>query len=65
MVKCPHCNQSHYRMGITTTTLVYYPPIYKDGININPDKNEYRTRCECLHCGKVFYVVNGGVVKDE
>lgn len=65
MIKCPYCGKSHYRMGGTTMSLVYYPPIYKDGVNINPDKNEYRTQCQCLHCGKVFYVVNGEVVKGD
>jgi hypothetical protein len=37
-----------------TSTCVYYPPIYKDGVNINPDRNTCTTHCTCLNCGKEF-----------
>ena len=39
MIKCPNCGKSYYKVKYSTVTAVYYPPIYKDGVNINPDKN--------------------------
>lgn len=53
-VQCPFCGKSYYMENYTTTTAVYYPPIYKDGININPDRNQSTTYCTCLNCGKEF-----------
>ena len=54
-VKCPHCGASHYMEGSSMSTCVYYPPIWKDGVNVNPDRNTTRTHCKCLECGKEFY----------
>ena len=53
-VKCPNCGESYYEELYSTRTCVYYPPIYKDGININPDRNTSTTNCHCLNCGKDF-----------
>lgn len=52
--KCPHCGASYYQELYVTTTAVYYPPIYKDGVNINPDRNTSTTFCLCLNCNKEF-----------
>lgn len=51
---CPHCGASYYQELYSMTTAVYYPPIYKDGVNINPDRNISTTRCHCLNCDKDF-----------
>lgn len=51
---CPYCGDSCYREDYSTTTAMYYPPIYKDGININPDRNKTTTNCTCMNCGKEF-----------
>lgn len=51
---CPHCGESYYIENYSTTTALYYPPIYKDGVNINPDRNTTTTYCTCLNCGKEF-----------
>jgi len=51
---CPHCGESYYMEKYRTRTAVYYPPIYKDGVNINPDKNVTTVACECMNCGKEF-----------
>lgn len=51
---CPHCGDSYYRELYTTTTLAYCPPIYKDGENINTDKNKGTTHCLCRNCNKEF-----------
>ena len=51
---CPYCGKSYYRTGGILTTCVYYPPIYKDGVNINPDGNITTTICLCLNCGENF-----------
>ena len=50
--KCPHCGESYYTPGVSCTTAVYYPPIYKDGVNINPDRNKVTTTYNCCACGK-------------
>ena len=55
-VKCPHCGESYYTELYSTSTAVYYPPIYKDGVNINPDMNESITYCKCLNCHKEFTI---------
>lgn len=52
--KCPHCGKSYYTELYGTSTAVYYQPIYKNGVNINPDRNQTTTVCECLNCGKTF-----------
>lgn len=52
--KCPHCGESYYTELYSDSTAVYYPPIYKNGVNINPDRNQITTTCRCLNCGKEF-----------
>ena len=52
--KCPHCGQSYYTELYSCSTALYYPPVYKDGVNINPDRNQTTTLCKCLNCGKEF-----------
>lgn len=37
-----------------TQTAMYFPPIYKDGVNINPDRNITTCVCQCLTCGAIF-----------
>lgn len=51
---CPHCGESYYMEKYSTRTCAYYPPIYKDGVNINPDRNKTTTHCTCMNCGKEF-----------
>lgn len=51
---CPHCGESYYMENYSMTTAVYYPPIYKNGVNINPDRNTTTTHCTCMNCGKNF-----------
>ena len=51
---CPHCGESYYMENYSTTTAMYYIPIYKDGVNINPDRNKTTTHCTCINCGKEF-----------
>lgn len=52
--KCPRCGASHYRVGPSSMTCVYYAPVYKDGVNINPDRNKSTTQYECCNCGHVW-----------
>lgn len=54
MIKCPNCGKSYYMEKYTTCTAMYYPPVYKDGVNINPDRNISTTVCVCLECQNVF-----------
>lgn len=53
-IKCPHCGARYFTISETYTTAVYYPPIYKDGVNINPDQNKSTTKYHCLHCDKYW-----------
>lgn len=53
-IKCPYCGESYYMEAYSITTCVYYPPIYKNGVNINPDRNTKTTQCHCQNCGKNF-----------
>lgn len=55
-IKCPHCGESYYTIKESLSTCVYYPPIIKDGVNINPDRNTITTCCECLNCHKEFTI---------
>ena len=52
--RCPECGQSYYMVKYGTTTCMYFPPIYKDGVNINPDRNHTTKHCTCLNCGTEF-----------
>lgn len=52
--RCPHCGESYYIELYSECTAVYYPPIYKDGVNINPDKNKSTTHYKCMNCRKEF-----------
>ena len=54
LTRCPHCGESYYMENYSECTAVYYPPIYKDGVNINPDRNTTTTHCTCMNCGKNF-----------
>ena len=53
-IKCPSCGASYFTERYSTTTSIYYPPIYKDGININPVRNTTTTVCQCLNCQTSF-----------
>lgn len=52
--KCPYCGESYYTELYSISTLVYYPPVYKNEVNINPDRNKSCTTCRCLNCGNEF-----------
>lgn len=54
IIHCPHCGKSFYEELYSTRTALYYPPIYKDGVNINTDCNKSTTYCRCLNCGEDF-----------
>lgn len=50
-IKCPKCGAKYFEVGPSTSTLVYYPTIIKDGVNINPDCNKSVTTYTCCECG--------------
>lgn len=52
--KCPHCGYSYYQHLYSTSTLVNYVPVYKDGVLINNNPNKTTNYCRCLNCGKDF-----------
>lgn len=58
---CPYCGENYYIVEPTISTLLYYVPIYKDGVNINPDRNIHTTRCQCLNCNKHFIISGNDV----
>ena len=55
-IKCPHCGASYYMENGGISTCVYYPPIWKDGVNINPDRNTSTIYYKCLNCGEEFTI---------
>lgn len=61
MYKCPYCGESYYEEGVSIITNLCYPPIYKNGVNINPDRNMSTTTCYCLNCSKEFYICGNDV----
>lgn len=48
---CPKCGKCYYTIGMSYSTCAYYPPIIKNGVNINPDRNIHTTEYHCLECG--------------
>jgi hypothetical protein len=51
----PGCMRDDCMVTITyqTRTLAYYPHVHnKDGINMNPDRNQTTEEVRCLSCGK-------------
>ncbi len=63
-IKCPYCGASHYTLGTTIVSCVYYPPVVQDGRMIVNDHNYSRTECNCLECGRVFHIVSGNKVEE-
>lgn len=53
---CPHCGASYYTELYSTSTAVYYPPVYKNGVNINSNQNQTTTLYKCMACGKKFSI---------
>lgn len=61
LIKCPNCGESYYTERYTTSTAMYFPPVWKNGVNLNPDRNIHTTYCTCMNCHKEFsYSTNGG-----
>jgi len=56
---CPNCGESHFTDDAGYTTLLYFQPIWKDGKNINPDKNITTFNRHCLACGKLYCIQLG------
>lgn len=48
---CPECSKSHYSVGSSTTTLMSYTPVYKDGVLLNKNPNVSSTELHCEECG--------------
>lgn len=65
LIKCPYCGESYYMERYSTTTAMYYPPIWKNGVNINPDRNTSTTYCTCMNCKKDFTYYSGGEEENE
>lgn len=63
LIKCPHCGANKYMERYTTRTAMYFPPIYENGVNINPDRNISTHICQCMNCNEVFsYQECGGEI---
>ena len=50
-IKCPKCGAKYFEVGSSYCTLVNYPTIIKDGVNINSDHNKSVTSYTCCECG--------------
>lgn len=53
-IKCPHCRDSYYQYLYSTSTLMGWSPIYKDGVLINKNPNKTTEHFRCLNCGNNF-----------
>lgn len=53
-IECPNCHESNYIENYSTCTAMYFPPQYKDGVNVNPDGNTTTTYCSCCSCNHNF-----------
>lgn len=53
-VKCPHCGENYYQYLYSTSTCLYYTPVYKDGVCISKNPNKTTNHYRCLNCGKDF-----------
>lgn len=58
MIRCPRCGESYYVENYSTSTAMYCPPVFQNGICISEDHNIYNTYCTCLSCGNNFYYSN-------
>jgi len=54
--RCPNCGKNHFTDTCGSTTLMYFQPVYKDGVNINPDRNSTSFSRICLECGKKYVI---------
>lgn len=61
--KCPECGHNILLEQGAMMTTAYYPPIYEDGVNINPDRNISTTTYKCLKCNITFTVQSKGAGK--
>lgn len=50
-IRCPKCGAKYFEVGSSYCTMVNYPTIIKDGVNINPDHNKCVTNYTCCECG--------------
>ena len=65
-IKCPNCGESYYKEDYSVSTTMYYPPIWRNGININPDGNITTINCTCMVCGNNFsYQTKRGELYNE
>ena len=55
---CPYCGESYYAENYSTTTAMYWAPIFKNGVLINENPNTTTTHCTCCNCGKSFSYTN-------
>ena len=53
-IKCPKCGARCFEVGPSYCTAVYYPPIIKDGVNINTNHNKSITTYTCCECGHIW-----------
>ena len=58
LIKCPNCGESYYQENYSTTTAMYWAPIFKNGVLINENPNTTTTHCTCCNCGKSFSYSN-------
>lgn len=55
---CPYCGESYYAENYSTTTAMYWAPIYKNGVLMNENPNTTTTHCTCCNCGNSFSYTN-------
>lgn len=55
---CPICKKPTIRtINTSISTCAYYPPIYNNGVNINPNQNICDAIYKCLECNSEYRAI--------
>ena len=58
---CDTPDKCRFREGVSTTTLMYFEPIYdRQGNNLNPDRNWSENTITCSACNRSWLVRSNG-----
>ncbi len=63
---CPECGSDHHSgCGLGFRTAAYFEPVYKGGVNINPDGNTTTSTITCHACDVSHQRVRGHGMEDR
>lgn len=59
LIRCPRCGDSYYSEQYSTTTAMYWAPVFRNGILQNSNPNKTTVVCHCCTCGNEFKYTRG------